>query len=298
MRFQSNEEPAIGVVGGSGLYEMEGFEAIESISVRTPFGEASDAVISGRIGGRRVCFLPRHGVGHRILPHEINHRANIWALRSLGVRWLISVTAVGSLREELAPRHIVVPDQLLDRTGTAAKHTFFGNGIVAHLGFADPYCAELRRNLLESARSLAPVVHDGGTYLCMNGPAFSTRAEAAMHRLIGADIIGMTNGPEARLCREAEISSAALALVTDYDCWKEDEAAVEADTVVGNMQANSALAKCILLDVVRRIPESPQSPPHRSLDSAIMTPRELWPSGTVENLAPILGRLLGGGPAS
>lgn len=292
MRFEQNGEPAIGVIGGSGLYEMEGFDQIESISVGTPFGDPSDPVISGRIGGRRVCFLPRHGVGHRIMPHEINHRANIWALRSLGVRWLISVTAVGSLREELAPRHLVVPDQLLDRTGTAGKHTFFGNGIVAHAGFADPYCGELRQQLLDSARSLAPAVHDGGTYLCMNGPAFSTRAEAAMHRLIGADIIGMTNGPEARLCREAEISSAALALVTDYDCWKEDEAAVEVETVLANMHANSALAKRILRDVVGRIPESPASPPHRSLDTAIMTPRELWPRGTAEDLAPILRRYL------
>ncbi|MEX1048309.1 MAG: S-methyl-5'-thioadenosine phosphorylase [Akkermansiaceae bacterium] len=291
MTFQQNE-PAIGVVGGSGLYEMDGFEEIESISVKTPFGEPSDPVISGRIGGRRVCFLPRHGVGHRISPQEINHRANIWALRSLGVRWLISVTAVGSLREELEPRHMVVPDQLLDRTGTAGKHTFFGKGIVAHVGFADPYCGDLRQRLLESARSLAPVVHGGGTYLCMNGPAFSTRAEAALHRQVGADIIGMTNGPEARLCREAEISCAALALVTDYDCWKQDEAAVEVETVLENMQANSALAKRILSDVIARIPALPTSPPHRALDTAIMTERKLWPAATVNDLAPILGRFL------
>jgi 5'-methylthioadenosine phosphorylase len=210
------------------------------------------------------------------------------------VRWLISVTAVGSLREELEPRHIVVPDQLLDRTGTAGKHTFFGEGIVAHVGFAEPYCGDLRQSLVESARALAPVVHDGGTYLCMNGPAFSTRAEAALHRQIGADIIGMTNGPEARLCREAEISSAALALVTDYDCWKEDEAAVEVETVVENMQANSALAQRILCEVVARIPETPASPAHRALDTAIMTSRQFWPAATVKNLAPILGRFLAG----
>jgi 5'-methylthioadenosine phosphorylase len=285
-------ESAIGVVGGSGLYEMEGFENIEALMVMTPFGEPSDKVITGRIGGRRVCFLPRHGVGHRFLPHEINHRANIWALRSLGVRWLVSVTAVGSLREELAPRDIVVPDQLIDRTGTAAKHTFFGNGIAAHVGFADPYCGDLRKNLLAAANSLAPKVHDGGAYLCMNGPAFSTRAEANFHRMIGADIIGMTNGPEARLCREAEISCAALALVTDYDCWKKDEVAVEVDAVIENLHANSALAKRIIRDAVGRIPEEPASAAHRALDTAIFTAPELWPRQTAENLTPILARYL------
>ena len=283
-------EPAIGVVGGSGLYEIEGFEGISELAVRTPFGDPSDKVVTGRFGGRRVCFLPRHGAGHRLLPHEINHRANIWALRSLGVRWVISVTAVGSLREELAPRDIVVPDQLIDRTGTAAKHTFFGNGIAAHVGFADPYCAALRGNLLAAARSFEAKVHAGGTYLCMNGPAFSTRAEANFHRSIGADIIGMTNGPEARLCREAEIAAAALALVTDYDCWKEDEAAVEVETVIENMHANSSLAKRIIQAVVATIPENPDSPCHRALDTAIFTPRVLWPEKTAADLVPILGR--------
>lgn len=281
---------AIGVIGGSGLYEMEGLEGIEAIGIRTPFGDPSDKVITGQVDGRRVCFLPRHGLGHRLLPHEINHRANIWALRSLGVRWLISVTAVGSLREQLAPRDIVVPDQMIDRTGTAAKHTFFGNGIAAHVGFADPYCGDMRSLLLEAARPLAPRLHDGGTYLCMNGPAFSTRAEAMMHRMMGADIIGMTNGPEARLCREAEISAAALALVTDYDCWKDDEVAVEVDAVVENLHANSALAKEIVRGVIPLIPETPASASHRSLDRAVFTPREMWPAKTAEELAPILGR--------
>lgn len=283
-------EPAIGVVGGSGLYEIEGFEEISEHVIRTPFGDPSDKVVTGRIGGRRVCFLPRHGVGHRILPHEINHRANIWALRSLGVRWVISVTAVGSLREELAPRDIVVPDQLIDRTGTGAKHTFFGNGIAGHVGFADPYCGDLRDKLLSAGRSLGATIHDGGAYLCMNGPAFSTRAEANFHRMIGADIIGMTNGPEARLTREAEIASAALALVTDYDCWKEGEADVEVDAVIANVHANSTLAKRIIRSVVAMIPENPASPSHRALDTAIMTQRDLWPQRTIEDLAPILGR--------
>ena len=292
MNDTSINEPAIGVIGGSGLYEIEGFEGISEIRVETPFGDPSDKVVSGRIGGRRVCFLPRHGVGHRLLPHEINHRANIWALRSLGVRWVISVTAVGSLREELAPRYIVVPDQLIDRTGTAAKHTFFGNGIAAHVGFADPYCGELRSCLLGAANSLAPKVHDGGTYLCMNGPAFSTRAEANMHRMMGADLIGMTNGPETRLCREAEIAAATLALVTDYDCWKEDEEAVEVSAVIANLHANSAMAKEIIKEAIARVPEKLESPAHQVLDTAIFTPAEMWPSQTAKDLAPILGRLM------
>ena len=292
MNFDLTQEPAVGIVGGSGLYEMEGFEEISEQAVATPFGEPSDKLVTGRIGGRRVCFLPRHGVGHRLMPHEINHRANVWALRSLGVRWVISVTAVGSLREELAPRDIVVPDQLIDRTGTAGKHTFFGNGIAAHIGFADPYCTELREILLTAARPLAPKVHDGGAYLCMNGPAFSTRAEANFHRLIGADIIGMTNGPEARLCREAEIAAATLALVTDYDCWKTDEAAVEVDAVIENLHANSAMARRIIRAAIAAIPETPDGPCHCVLDTAIFTLRALWPEQTTKNLAPILGRLM------
>ncbi len=290
MITESLSEPAIGVIGGSGLYEMDALVGIEALTVHTPFGEPSDQVVVGRIDGRRVCFLPRHGVGHRLLPHEINHRANIWALRSLNVRWLISVSAVGSLRELLAPRDIVVPDQLLDRTGTSAKHTFFGRGIAAHVGFADPYCAELREHLLGAARLLVPTAHDGGTYLCMNGPAFSTRAEAAMHRLLGADIIGMTNGPEARLCREAEIATAVLALVTDYDCWKSDEEPVEVGTVLANMQANSAMAQQILRALIARIPAVANSPSHRVLGTAVFTPRAMWPHQSARDLAPILGQ--------
>ena len=291
MHSTNNGEPAIGVIGGSGLYEMEGLDQIEVKEIRTPFGEPSDRLILGRIDGRRVCFLPRHGVGHRFLPHEINHRANIWALRSLNVRWLISVSAVGSLREKLEPRHIVVPDQLIDRTGTAAKHTFFGRGIAAHVGFADPYCPHLRGLLLAAARTLAPMAHDGGTYLCMNGPAFSTRAEAAMHRMLGADIIGMTNAPEARLCREAEIAAAALALVTDYDCWKTEEAPVDVETVIANLHANSTMAKHIVRHLIPSIPDAPDSPSHRVLDTAVFTPREWWPAETASDLEPILRRL-------
>lgn len=283
-------EPAIGVIGGSGLYEMDGIAEVCEIEVATPFGPPSDKVVTGMLAGRKVCFLPRHGVGHRMLPHEINHKANIWALRSLGVRWLIAVSAVGSLREEIAPRDLVVPDQLIDRTGTQAKHTFFGNGIAAHVGFADPCCQDLRRVLLEAAAIHTKRVHDGGAYLCMNGPAFSTRAEARMHRMIGASIIGMTHAPEARLAREAEIASAVLALVTDYDCWKDGEEDVEVGAVIANLQATSALARQVVREAIGKIPESPASPPHRALDGAIFTPRALWPEKTTADLSPILGR--------
>lgn len=288
--MMNQQEAAIGVIGGSGLYEMEGLEEIQELSLWTPYGNPSDKIICGRISGRRVCFLPRHGVGHRLLPHEINHRANIWALRSLNVRWVISVTAVGGLRKRIKPRDLVVPDQLIDRTGTGAKHTFFGNGIAAHVGFADPYCQDLRKVLIKAAKPLAKKVHKEGTYLCMNGPAFSTRAEAAMHRMMGADIIGMTNAPEARLCREAEISAAALALVTDDDCWKEEEEAVEVHTVVENLHANSDLAKRIVREAIALIPTEPASASHSVLDTAIFTPRAMWPSQAVTDLGPILGR--------
>lgn len=290
MKPHMETEPAVGVIGGSGLYQIDGFDGISEIAVDTPFGSPSDRIVSGRMHGRKVFFLPRHGVGHRLLPHEINHRANIWALRSLGVRWIVSVTAVGSLREELRPRDIVVPDQLIDRTGTGAKHTFFGRGIAAHVGFADPYCPDLRAVLLDTGRAIAQNLHDRGTYLCMNGPAFSTRAESMMHRMLGADLIGMTNAPEARLAREAEISLATLALVTDYDCWKEDEKAVEVDDVVENLHHNTETAKLIVRAAIPRIPETPTSPSHRALNSALFTARGQWPAQTASDLAPILGR--------
>jgi 5'-methylthioadenosine phosphorylase len=208
------------------------------------------------------------------------------------VRWLLCVTAVGSLRESLEPRHLVVPDQLIDRTGSAARHTFFGNGIAAHVGFADPYCRDLRGMLLQAARAHTGQVHDGGTYLCMNGPAFSTRAEARMHRQLGADVIGMTNAPEARLAREAEISCAVLAMVTDYDCWMESEEPVDVDAVVANLHACGDLARKVIRDAVALIPAVPDSEPHRALDKAIFTPRAAWPDETVCRLMPMLGRFM------
>lgn len=294
--MQQTEEPpapAIGIVGGSGLYEMDGFEAAEEIAVATPFGEPSDHVIAGTFAGRRVFFLPRHGRGHRILPHELNHRANIYALRSLGVRWVIAVTAVGSLKEEYAPRDIVLPDQFFDRTSRSAEHTFFGRGICAHISFADPISAGLRRILYESANSVHEhAVHDFGTYVNMDGPAFSTRAESETNRKLGFDVIGMTNLAEAKLAREAEMSLATLAMITDYDCWKVDEEPVSAEAVIAHVAANAKAAKKVLADAIPAIPATPSWPEHSALDGALITDRSLWPEATVRDLRPILGRFL------
>lgn len=287
-----SEQAAIGIIGGSGLYDIEGLTEREEIAVSTPFGDPSDKIVSGVLAGRRVFFLPRHGKGHRILPTELNHRANIHALRSLGVRFIIAVTAVGSLKEQYRPRDIVLPDQFFDRTSRREHHTFFGRGIVAHVAFADPISAGLRRLLAEEARGAGCTVHDGGTYVCMDGPAFSTRAESNANRQLGFDVIGMTNLPEAKLAREAEIALATLAMVTDYDCWKVEEAPVTLDAVIAHLNANSAKAKEILARVIPRIPLQATWPEHRALDNAIITDRKLWPSETVESLRAILGRFL------
>jgi 5'-methylthioadenosine phosphorylase len=284
--------PAIGIIGGSGLYDLEGFENREEITLQTPFGPPSDALVTGTLSGRRVYFLPRHGKGHRILPTELNHRANLWALRSLNVRWIIAVTAVGSLQEHYHPRDIVLPDQFFDRTSRRDQHTFFGRGIVAHVAFGDPLSDKLRALLHDAVVSQGRRVHNGGTYVCMDGPAFSTRAESNAHRQLGFDVIGMTNLPEAKLAREAEIALATLALVTDYDCWKIEEEAVTAESVVGHLHANVAAAKAILAQVIPQIPTEPNWPEHRSLDTALMTDRKLWPEQTVEDLLPILQRVV------
>jgi 5'-methylthioadenosine phosphorylase len=284
--------PSIGIIGGSGLYDLEGFEGREEISVETPFGSPSDKLVTGTLAGRRVFFLPRHGKGHRILPTELNHRANIWALRSLNVRWIIAVTAVGSLKEEYAPRDVLLPDQFFDRTSLREHHTFFGRGIVGHVAFADPVSTALRGLLAEAARAAGARVHDGGTYVNMDGPAFSTRAESMANRQLGFDVIGMTNLPEAKLAREAEIALATLAMITDYDCWKTDEAHVTADAVMAHVSANAAMAKAVLSRVIPRIPLEPDWPEHHALDGALMTDRKLWPAETLASLRPLLKRFL------
>ena len=285
-----HEKPAIGIIGGSGLYQIEGFSHPQEHQIDTPFGAPSDAIIGGEVAGRRVFFLPRHGRGHRLLPHELNHRANIYALRSLNVRWIISVTAVGSLQEKYAPREVVLPSQFYDRTSQRAEDTFFGNGIAAHITFAEPICTPLRNLLAEAAHSVDVRIHDGGTYVNMDGPAFSTRAESDLNRRHGFDVIGMTNLPEAKLAREAEIALATMAMITDYDCWKVEEEPVSAQTVIGHLLANAETAKKILAAVIPRIPLEPDWPEHRALDSALVTDRKLWPPATCEKLRAILNR--------
>src|SRR5256886_10512204 len=284
--------PAIGIIGGSGLYQMEQLRDATEHRIEPPFGSPSDALTGGNISGRRVYFWPRHGRGHRILPHELNHRANIYALRSLNVRWIIAVTAVGSLQEKYKPRDILLPSQFYDRAGLGATPTFFGEGIVAHISFAEPISLQLRNLLAECAKKTGVAVHNGGTYVNMDGPAFSTRAESELNRRHGFDVIGMTNLPEAKLAREAEIALATLAMITDYDCWQVDEEPVSAQTVFGHLSANAEAAKRVLVELIPRIPSEPDWADHRSLDNALVTERKLWPKATAEKLRPVLGRFL------
>jgi 5'-methylthioadenosine phosphorylase len=284
--------PRVGIIGGSGLYQIDGLTDTRWVRVRTPFGEPSDQLLTGRLAGRDVVFLPRHGRGHRILPSELPHRANIWALKKLGVAWILSVSAVGSLQKKYRPRDIVFPDQFLDRTKQAANHTFFGRGIVAHVAFAHPVSEELRRLLVASARRLKLRHHDGGTYVCMEGPAFSTRAESLANRAGGHDVIGMTNLGEAKCAREAEIAYATAAMVTDYDCWNEEEDHVTVEMVVANLQANAAAAQRLVMDVLPRIPVEPDPswPCHSALRNAVLTDRKLWPAKTAKELDLLLRR--------
>jgi 5'-methylthioadenosine phosphorylase len=287
-----DKAPAIGIIGGSGLYQMKEVQGVTEHQISTPFGPPSDTLVGGTLSGRQVYFLPRHGRGHRILPHEINHRGNIYALRSLNVRWIISVAAVGSLQEKYTPRDVVLPSQFYDRTSNRAAHTFFGEGIAAHIAFAEPISANLRSLLAESARSLGVTVYNGGTYVNMDGPAFSTRAESEFNRRNGFDVIAMTNLPEAKLAREAEIAFATMAMITDYDCWKVEEEPVSAQTVLSHLVANAETARRVIVDVIPRIPTAPNWPEHFALDTALVTDRKLWPKTTVEKLRPVLERFL------
>jgi len=282
----------IGIIGGSGLYAIEGFTRQKWVTVKTPFGNPSDAFLTGELVGREVVFLPRHGRGHRILPGELNHRANVWAMKKLGVQWIISVSAVGSLQAKLKPCDIVLADQFLDRTKRPVEHSFFGRGIVAHIAFADPVCEELRKLLLKAAKAEKARVHDGGTYVNMEGPAFSTRAESLANHRDGYDVIGMTNLGEAKCAREAEIAYATLAMVTDYDCWKVDEAHVTVEMVLANLHRNAGQAKAILAQVIPTLPREPNWPCHDALRNAIMTEKSLWPAATRKALGPILQKYL------
>ncbi|MGQ9629755.1 MAG: S-methyl-5'-thioadenosine phosphorylase [bacterium] len=285
------KEVKIGVIGGSGVYQIEGLTDMERAEVDTPFGKPSDTIFVGTISGRRVAFLPRHGRGHIINPTELNSRANIWAMKSLGVNWIVAVSAVGSLREEIAPLHMVIPDQIYDRTKSRVN-TFFGEGLVVHTSFAEPFCPVLSQKLYEAALEAGAIVHKGGTYVCMEGPLFSTKAESHIYRQLGCDIIGMTALPEAKLAREAEISYAMLAMSTDYDCWREGEEVVTAEMVVNNMKKNVALSQKILRAVIPKIPERHDCACASALKFAIQSDPKYIPEATKKKYALLVGKYL------
>jgi 5'-methylthioadenosine phosphorylase len=282
----------IGIIGGSGLYHIEGFTNQKWVKVKTPFGATSDDFLTGKLAGRDVVFLPRHGRGHRVMPSELNHRANIWAMKKLGVAWIISASAVGSLQAKYKPCDLVLVDQFLDRTKRDFEHTFFGRGIVGHIAFAEPIAEELRQLLLKNARALKARVHDGGTYVNMEGPAFSTRAESQTNHKLGYDVIGMTNLGEAKCAREAEIAYATIAMITDYDSWKTDEAHVTVEMVIDNLRKNAENAKAIIARTIPQIPATPGWSCHDALRNAIMTDKKVWPAKTKRELAPLLAKYI------
>ena len=284
----------LGVIGGSGLYAMPALENAREVRVKTPFGPPSDSLVTGTIAGTPVAFLPRHGRGHRLLPGEINFRANLWALKSLGAERLLSVGAVGSLRDDVHPGDVVVPDQFLDRT-RGRPSTFFGEGIVAHVAFGDPVCAGWSGLVAEAAASDGARVHRRGTYVCIEGPHFSTRAESNFYRERGGDVIGMTNLQEAKLAREAEICFASLSLVTDYDCWKHENAEVEIAEVLRVLAANVERAQRIIASVAARLPEERGCGCASALENAIVTDPARIPRKTRKQLEPIVGKYLSGG---
>jgi 5'-methylthioadenosine phosphorylase len=281
----------LGVIGGSGLYSMQGLTNLREVEVDTPFGKPSDPLVQGKLGEASLVFLPRHGKGHRFLPTEINFRANIFALKKLGVEQIVSISAVGSLREEIAPGHLVVPDQFIDRT-TQRQSTFFGNGIVAHVSLANPFCPELSRQLVTAAEKAGGTVHAGGTYICMEGPQFSTRAESHLYRNWGAHVIGMTNLQEAKLAREAEICFSTLALATDYDCWNEAAGDVEIEHVLAVLTQNVALAQRTVAQVAPLLRTARSCGCAAALKNAIITDRSRVPERIRTDLKPIIGKYL------
>jgi 5'-methylthioadenosine phosphorylase len=288
-------EAQIGIIGGSGLYKMDALKDVEEMQVETPFGVPSDALILGTLDGTRVAFLARHGRNHTLLPSELPFRANIYAMKQLGVEYLISASAVGSLKEEAKPLDMVVPDQFIDRTKNRIS-TFFGDGIVAHIAFGEPICKNLSEVLVDAIASLNlpdVTLHRGGTYVCMEGPAFSTKAESNLYRSWDATVIGMTNLPEAKLAREAEIAYATLALVTDYDCWHPEHDSVTVEMVIANLQRNAVNAQKVIQETVRRLSENPpQSEAHSALKYAILTNLEKAPAATKEKLGLLLKKYL------
>ena len=287
----STERVDIGIIGGSGLYEMEGFESVEELKVTTPFGPPSDDLVVGTLEGKRVAFLPRHARGHRILPHELNYQANVFALKRLGVQWILSVSAVGSLKEEYAPLDMVIPDQFVDRT-LQRKSTFFGRGLVAHVAFAHPFCPNLSKVMAGACVDAGATHHVGGSYVCIEGPQFSTRAESELYRSWGMDIIGMTNLQEARLAREAEICYATLAMITDYDCWHPEHDSVTAEAIIANLVKNAETAKAVLRAAVRKLPIGRDCECESALKYALVTAPDLVPEKVKRELEPIVGRYM------
>jgi 5'-methylthioadenosine phosphorylase len=289
------EQVKVGIIGGSGLYKMEALTDIEEVQIETPFGAPSDALILGTLDGTRVAFLARHGRGHHLLPSELPFRANIYAMKSLGVDYLISASAVGSLQEDMKPLDMVLPDQFIDRTRGRIS-TFFGEGIVAHISFGTPVCQNLTDVLAEAIASLDlpdVTLHQGGTYVCMEGPAFSTKAESNLYRSWGAAVVGMTNLPEAKLAREAEIAYATLALVTDYDCWHPDHDSVTVEMVIGNLMKNATNAQQVIRETVRRLSQNPPtSEAHSALRFAILTQLDQAPPATRDKLELLLRKYL------
>lgn len=284
----------IAIIGGSGLYQIDGMKTLREEEIDTPFGPPSDALIFGELGGHEVVFLPRHGRGHRLLPTEVNYRANIYALKTLQVESIISVSAVGSLREDLHPTDVVIIDNFFDRTNQTRANTFFGNGIVAHIQMARPLCDPLRHALVEAGNAVEATVHDRGTYLNMEGPQFSTLAESQTYRQWGMDVIGMTQMSEARLAREAEMCYATIALVTDYDCWHEEATGetVSVEMVLKYMKQNTETAKQLIREVLPRIPESKTCDCSTAIEGAIITDKSVWPEQTVSTLQPILNKYM------
>jgi len=284
-------ERIVGIIGGSGLYEMEGLEVLREERIHTPFGEPSDRYIVGRLGGRPVAFLARHGRGHSLMPSELNFRANIYGFKVLGAEWILSASAVGSMKEAVKPLDILIPDQFFDRTNGRVS-TFFGHGLIAHVSLADPTCNILGDVLYRAGQLVGATMHRGGTYLCIEGPQFSTRAESRIYRNWGVDVIGMTNLQEAKLAREAEICYATMALVTDYDVWHENEADVNVEAVVAILRQNVTTARAVLQAAVKTIPEERTCPCAHALRDAIITARERIPETIKRDLAPLVGKYL------
>ncbi len=281
----------VGVIGGSGLYEMDGLKNINAVKVKTPFGNPSDEYITGMLGDTRMVFLPRHGSGHTLSPSEVNYRANIYGMKKLGVEWIISVSAVGSMKEEIKPGHIVVVDQFFDRTKNRPS-TFFGGGIVGHIEFADPVCRHLSKTLYQAAKAAGATVHMGGTYVCIEGPQFSTRAESNVYRSWGVDVIGMTNIPEAKLAREAEICYATIALSTDYDCWHATQESVTVEMILATIKANVAMARQIIKNAAPAIAQRRECKCPCAMQYAVLTDKKKIPAKAKKDLALLIGKYL------